>query len=256
MSTLNFQPRVAVFDANIGVGHRHDRPAPFEDASQLLEEMALHGVKRALIYHVQGELISAVDGNQQLQTWADGHDALRLQWVAGANQDSLKQVQALHADGRVNSVRLESTDGSHTPFVDWLYGDLLSWLAAERIPLWISMAETPATEIMDTLRKFPQLVCVLVGAHYSHSGFVSPLLKHLPNAYLELSRYENLDGINKLIGVYGTQRFLYGSYYPRYAMGSILFYLHHMGLDDDTLAALCAGNLERLLAGKELGDEA
>ena len=55
MSTLHFQPRVPVFDANIGVGHRHDRAAPFENTNELLDEMGRHGVGRAVIYHVQGE---------------------------------------------------------------------------------------------------------------------------------------------------------------------------------------------------------
>ena len=60
---------------------------------------------------------------------------------------------------------------------------------------------------------------------------------------------ENLGGIESLIGEFGVELFLYGSDYPRYAMGSMLFYLHHLAIDDDALAALTAGNLERILGG-------
>ena len=249
MSTLNFYPRVPIFDANIGIGHRHDRPSPVTDADQLLKEMDRHGVERALIYHVQGELISAIDGNEQLQIWAAGHAAFHLQWVVGASADSLQQIQDLHAEGHVHSVRLQPTDANQAPFVNWLYDDLLSWLSTERIPLWISLAETPVIDIMNTLKHFPNLVAVLVGAHYTHAAFISPMLNRLPNTYLELSRYENLDGVNKLIAKHGLDRFIYGSFYPRYAMGPIIFYLHHLGLADAALAAICAGNLERILGG-------
>ncbi|NKB70653.1 MAG: hypothetical protein GKR89_26585 [Candidatus Latescibacteria bacterium] len=247
MSTLNFRPRVPVFDANIGVGHRHDRPAPFAGPEQLLKEMTRHGVERAVIYQVQGEQISALDGNALLRDWAADHSAFSLQWVASAGPNSLAQLQQLDAAAPIASVRLHDTQAANAPFTDWLYGDLLTWLSQQRIPLWISLADTPAAEIITTLARFPDLTTVLLGAHYTHSLFVEPLLQNLPNAHLELSRFENLDGITRLIHAFGNQRFLYGSYYPRYAMGAMLFYLHHIGLDDDQLAAVCAGNLTRLL---------
>ena len=66
MTSLRFTTRVPVFDSNIGVGHRHDRPSPVQDTEGLLEEMHRHGIERALIYHVQGETISGIDGNEAL----------------------------------------------------------------------------------------------------------------------------------------------------------------------------------------------
>ena len=73
------------------------------------------------------------------------------------------------------------------------------------------------------------------------------MLERLPNASLELSRFENLGGVEALVAGFGAGRFLYGSFFPRYAMGPMLFYLHHTDIGDTDLAAICAGNLERLL---------
>ncbi len=247
MPPLNFQSRVPVFDANVGVGHRHDRPSPFSKASELVEEMQRHGVERALIYHVQGEAISAIWANEALLGWAG--DAFRLQWVAGTGDDILRQLGEFHSTDRVESVRLHSPEKDRVPFVDWLYGPLLEWLSAEKIPLWVSLADSSPGEIMNTLRLFPDLTVVLVGAHYSHSTMVGPMLRKLPKAYLELSRFENLAGIETLIDEFGAKRLLYGSYFPRYAMGPMLFYLHHSDVDESDLAAICAGNLERILGG-------
>ena len=247
MISLNFQPRVPVFDANVGVGHRHDRPSPFSEANELLEEMQRHGVDRAVIYHVQGEAISAIRGNEALPGWAG--DAFSLQWVAGPGDDSLRQLKGFHATERVVSVRLHSPEGGRVPFVDWLYGPLLDWLSAERIPLWVSLADGSTTEIANTLQRFPDLTVVLLGAHYVHSTMISPMLRRLPKTFLELSRFENLAGVETLVAEMGAERLLYGSYFPRYAMGPMLFYLHHLNIDDSDLAAICAGNLERLLGG-------
>ena len=169
------------------------------------------------------------------------------QWMAGPGGDSLRQLQSLHGDGRLRSVRLHNTEECRIPFADWVYGELLAWLDAERIPLWVSLADTPPVEIMETLRRYPGLRAVLLGAHYTHSAVLVPMLKRLPNASLELSRFENLGGIEALVAGFGAGRFLYGSFFPRYAMGPMLFYLHHTALDDAALAAICSGNLERLL---------
>jgi len=46
---------------------------------------------------------------------------------------------------------------------------------------------------------------------------------------------------------FGASRLIYGSWYPRYAMGPILFYLHHTDLNEDELRMVCAGNVERIL---------
>ena len=45
--SLSFKSRVPVFDANVGIGNRHDRRSPFDSPDQLLEEMSRHGVDRA-----------------------------------------------------------------------------------------------------------------------------------------------------------------------------------------------------------------
>lgn len=247
MTTLNFRARVPVFDANVGVGHRRDRPSPIESREQLLEEMDRHGVARALIYHLQGEALSAPEGNESLLPWVDGQSALHPQWVADPTPECLDQLQQLHQQGQVTNVRLHHTLESRLPFVDWIYGELLEWLAAQHIPLWLSLADTPAAEVRNTLRQFPDLVTVLLGAHYAHSAVVGPLLRQLPKAHLELSRYEGLGKLPPLIREFGIQRLVYGSFYPRYAMGPILFSLHHLGLDASDLESLCSGNLERIL---------
>lgn len=245
--SLSFISRVPVFDANVGIGNRHDRRSPVDSPDQLLEEMSRHGVDRALVYSVQGEWISPMQGNDSLAVLTGQNDALVPQFVAGCDSGSLGQLCDFHRDGVVSSVRLHNTAECRLPFVSWLYGDLLAWLSAEGIPLWVSLADTPPTEVVDTLGGYPDLTVVLVGAHYTHSMMIRPMLRVLPNAFLELSRYENICGIEKLVREFGAGRLLYGSFFPRYAMGPMLFALHHLEISDDDLRLICAANLERVL---------
>lgn len=259
---LSFKAQIPVIDANVGVGHTNFRPAPVDSPEELLAEMGRHGVDRAVIHHQQGENLSAVTGNELLHEWLDGHeDAFIPQWMASPEPDVLVQLQELRAAGKVNNVRIHESAVAGVPFVDWVYGDLLEWLQQERIPVWISLHDTwdptwtsrtttPVTETMDILRAFPDLVTVLLGAHYTHSLYVRPFLK-LPNVHLELSRYEVLRELEALANEFGAERLLYGSFYPRLAMGPILYYMHNVGFDEATLRTMCTDNLERILAGGE-----
>ena len=243
--SLRLSAQVPVFDANVGVGHRHDRPAPFESPTDLLKEMDRHGVERALIYHVQGESISSIDANDALTAWL-GDERLSPQWMLGTDGDSLHRLRDLRADGRVTCIRLHDAGGS-VPLVDWVYGESLDWLSAEGIPLWISLADAEAKEVVGLLRQYPDLDVALLGAHYVHAPLVRGMLRELPRARLELSRYEVLGDVEALNQEFGADRFLYGSYYPRYAMGPMLYYLHQLDFTEAELAAVCAGNLEGLL---------
>ena len=252
MGSLSFTASVPVFDANVGVGHLDDACAPFSDNAGLLEEMARHGVDRSVIYHVRGETRAAREGNELLTRRVDG-EARNLQFVSGPDEECLRQLQQRHASNPIASVRLHSTGRLGLPFVDDLYGDLLTWLESEGIPLWLSLSDTDPTEAMTTLARFPDLVTVLVGAHYMHYSFVRPLLRSLPGTVMELSRYETMGQVESLLEEFGCERFVYGSYYPRYSMGEMLFYLHHMDLSPAELAAICAGNLERILTRRSRG---
>ncbi|MBM3265424.1 MAG: amidohydrolase family protein [candidate division Zixibacteria bacterium] len=246
MSTLHFAPRVPVIDANVCVGDAHTGPSPCRNRQQLFDEMDFHGIERAVVYHIQTEEISPVDGNHQLEDWLDD-DRLIPQWSVLPTDDSIEQIQRLYREKRVSSLRLHHTRPAGLPFCTWGYDVLLDWLSDTGIPLWIPLTENDPTELVTTLREFPGVRVVFVGAHYTHALLVRPLLKTLPDAFLELSRYEPIGEIEALAARFGAHRLIYGSWYPRYAMGPMLFYLHHTRLTDEELADVCAGNVRKLL---------
>ena len=247
MTTLNFKSHIAVIDANIRVGDLRDEPSPFRNRDELLAEMERHGVTWAFIYHAQAELLSPIDGNVSLEAWLEGDGRLQPQWSVMPTRDSMAQIQRLHAEGRVDCVRLHDTRQAGLPFRPWAYDNLLSWLSKAGIPVFISIPDADADELVTTLQAYPKLVSVLVGAHYTHALLVRPLLTALPNAHLELSRYEPICEIETLRDEFGADRLVYGSWYPRYAMGPMLFYLHHTDLSDSELAKVCIDNLVRIL---------
>jgi predicted TIM-barrel fold metal-dependent hydrolase len=244
---LSFRPRTAVFDANVRVGNPHNEMAPFQNRAELLAEMDRLGVERALVYHAQAEAISPVDGNQMLEAWTGVDGRLLPQWSVMSSDESLAQIQALHQAGRVQSLRFYDTRSAGLPFRPWAHRPLLEWLSEHHIPLWIPLPDANADELAETLAAYPEIPVVLVGAHYTHALWLRPLMALHANIYLELSRLETLGEVESLCRAFGASRLLYGSWYPRYAMGPMLFYLHQTALSEAELALVCAGNLARLL---------
>jgi predicted TIM-barrel fold metal-dependent hydrolase len=181
-----------------------------------------------------------------LEEWIGDDDRLVPLWSALPTDDSLCQLQALYRDGRVRGVRLARAHG--LPLSDWTHGELLQWLSDVDVPLWVALPEVDARDLVNTMRGYPHLRLVLAGAHYSDTLLAGKLMNALPNTFLELSRFETLDAINNFIERFGASRLLYGSWYPRYAMGPVLYFIHHCGLSRETLAQICAGNLVQLLS--------
>jgi hypothetical protein len=256
MPSLDFRPRVPVFDANVRVGDTPSAVSPSPTPADLFRELGRHGVERAVVYHAQTELRSPTEGNRRLEEWL-GDSRLTPQWSILPLAESLRQVQDLHAAGRVSSVRFYEVRHAEIPFPParlpfrrWAWDEVLSWLSAEGIPAWIPLPDADPNEIVDTLSAYPDLVTVLVGAHYSHALLVRPLLRALPRTYLELSRYEPIGEVEALRDEFGAGRLVYGSWYSRYCMGPMLYYLHGTDMTDDELALVCDGNLERILRGE------
>ena len=251
MGSLHFSPRVPVVDANVCVGDARNELSPCRSRDTLLAEMDRRGVQRALIHHAQAVTQSPLDGNPYLQTWLGSDGRTIPQWVVLPTSESLEAIRGLHAQGKVGSVRLYDTASAGLPFRPWAWHDTLSWLSAERIPLFLSLSDSSADDVVTTLSEWPDLVTVLLGAHYTHASWVRPMLTALPRACLELSRYEPIGEIEALKHQFGAERLIYGSWYPRYAMGPMLYYLHHCSLTDAELTLICSGNLERILQGAD-----
>jgi hypothetical protein len=248
MNELSFCCQTPVLDANVGVGDGRLGPAHARDARQILMEMERHGVDRALVYPLQGEDVSALDGNDHLHDWIDaGQGRLLPLWMASMAPESMRQLQSLHAEGKVRAVRLHDTARTTTPLTTWIYGDLLAWLQAEGLPLWISLADNDPVQLADVLGQFRELRTVLVGAHYTHAPYLLPLLRHLPRAHLELSRHESLGAVEELVTEIGARRLLYGSFYPRNAMGPMLWALHRQQIDAWQLQRILDGTVRELL---------
>ena len=243
---LDFRPRVPVFDANVALGRRHNRRVVSDTTEGLLDAMDSTGVERALVYSPFAEDFDTVDGNALLMEMIEGQPRLVPQFVANPATESLDDFAAEVSRRGVRSVRIAPIAHSY-PFTDWVAGPWLEWLESEGIPLSIPVDFVDVPQLHDTAKAHPKLNVILAEVHYRHVPWVIPLLRSVHNTYIEMSRFVIANGVARLMDAAGGERVLFGSRFPDSSMGHQIYNLHTNDLDDSTLAAVCAGNLDRLL---------
>jgi predicted TIM-barrel fold metal-dependent hydrolase len=244
---LHFKSSVPTFDACVALGRRYDRYVREDTAEGTLAVMDKAGVEKALVYSPHAIDFDAEEGNALLMEQIQGQSRLVPQFVANASYDNMDTFGSMLHELSVRSVRMAPAKHRY-PFRDWVVGSWMEWLASEKLPLWLDALQFDPVDLHDTAKAFPETTIVLSEVHYSNIGWALPLLKELPNVYIELSRFLIPDGVNILIDAIGADRVMFGSRFPDSPMAPMLYSLHRSSLSDDELRAICSGNIERLLA--------
>jgi hypothetical protein len=237
---------IEVFDANVIVGDPRDAPSP-GTRQDLLTEMGRCGVHRALVHHVHAATVSPRMGHEMLIEFIGDDQRLVPQVCVLPDDESFALLQRVYAAQEPHSVRLAWDGIRQLLFTSVFYGPLLAWLEARQVTLFVPIDAVDLRDLADVSRTYPSLPLVVEGAHYTHHLWLKPLLRSFPRLSLELSRYEVCGGVEELALEFGAERFLYGSAYPRYAMGPVLHYLAHCAFTTEQRALICGGNVSRLL---------
>ncbi len=243
---LHFKPSVPVFDACVALGRRHDRLVREDSVAGTIDVMDKAGVGRALVYSPHAVAFDAKEGNQLLMDMIRGEARLVPQFAVNPTFDDLDAFTAELHELNVRSIRI-SPELHRYPFRDWIVKPWLDRMAAERIPIWIAATDFDPVDLHDTLKEHPDVSIVLSEVHYIHVPWLYSLLRSLPNVRVEISRFVIAGGVAKLMDTVDSSRILFGSRFPDSPMAPQLYSLHRNGLSDADLAAICAGNLERLL---------
>ncbi|HZT30237.1 MAG TPA: amidohydrolase family protein [Bryobacteraceae bacterium] len=248
MSTSDFP----VFDCNAALGRRHNRRVAYDRPDDVVRFLAAAGISKALVYHPYAVPFGTMEGNRFLLDAVAGHPELVPQFVVSFAVDDPDEVRAAAEAAGVRTLRVFPKSHGY-PFVDWIAGPWLEWMARERMALWVPLGRNPEVDIRDlyeTARRHPDVPVVLAGAHYSNYAAVWPLLKALDHIHLDLSRFDAANGIERLERHVGLDRLLFGSDFPEVDPKPYLHYLRHCGLEENGLRAICRDNLERLIAGE------
>ena len=246
------------FDCNASFGLPSRRPlAPVATATELLAEMDIAGVDRALVWHIAQHDVAPQTGNAMLSDAIARHARLMGCWTVLPNQarefpepsELFRQMR----EARVTALR--AFPDSHRFLLNAVsLGELLAAMVARRVPLFLSVKRgCNWSTIYDLMAAFPSLTCVVCDhGCWGEDRAFRPLLERYPSFYVDTAQYLLDGGIEALVADYGPRRLLFGSGFPESHFGGMMMALRHAQISDDAKDAIAYGNLERLIEGAQL----
>lgn len=244
-----------LFDANCAIG-LVGRPGPagaFGSADELLEHQERFGISRALPFHSLALEEHPVKGNARLSAALAGHDRLAPSWLALPHhtgetpEPSDLMVEA--QDAGVAAFRV-FPDAHHFLIDEWSMGDFFAATEGHLPVFWHieRLDRSTARDIHDVCSRYPRLQVVLCDIDKSINRTITPLMRNLPNLWLETSGYRAHRGIEYLVGAVGAERVLFGTGLPWQSAGGPHAEFAYARIDGDARAGIGSANLDRLLA--------
>jgi len=250
------------FDCNASFGVSPRPPLRYSaDAAGLLEEMDFCRIRRALVWHARMKDGSPVDGNPLLAQSIRDADRLVGAWAVLPHQTGEQPPpREFLAHMTANSIRaLWSWHRQHRFLLSRSgMGDLLALLEERRIPLLFAVDAEPDSHnnwshVEALLRDFPQLTLIAIPAsNWGQDRCFRPLIETFERLHIGIESWELAGGVADFVNRYGPDRLIFGSGFPRLAMGGCRSMLQHADISDRDKQAIAAGNLDRLLTEAKL----
>ena len=132
---------------------------------------------------------------------------------------------------------------------------LLEMLKAEGVTHIFGNPGTSEGPIIDMLRDYPELTCVIcdIGT-WSMDRYTYPLLKTYPNVHIETSMLSLEDGgVEAMVRRFGAERLVFGTGFPKHYAEASMLQLTHADIGETEKQAIAADNMRQLIRGKSNG---
>jgi len=253
---------VTILDANVSYGAVYTPTlAPCRTPDDLIGALDWAGIDRALVTADAIRIGCPSEMNVRVAEALARYPRLEPVWailpMANSRQDTgeLGSVSEFLAAMKRYGVRaLTAFPSKHRFLLDRLAcGELLDAMVERHIPLLLPLDESSGGRagwalVAELLQGTPGLRLVALGSGpWGDDRLFRPLMRRFPTLYLETSRYELDGGIAELCRAYGPERLIYGSGYPRFALGGPLLTAMHAAIPEQDRALVLGGNMLRLL---------
>ena len=248
-----------LFDSCVTLGRFPGDCVP--TAAELLAIMDRYCIKEALVhdYHARS-IVPIAHGNERLMKEIAGHARLHPVWVLAPTEvpgpEAAAAAVSKMLDAGVRAARLCMRNRGAIP---WLWDDLLSGLAARRVPTFLDfgpndttigeLRDYDVTGIYEMIGRHPNLPFVLsrvMGGLGVHPA-VLPMMRRLPNLYIDIT---GILDYCRVVARETPERVLFATGLPFTDAGILVSNVQYdMDLDAAAKALVCGGNMRRLLGG-------
>ena len=223
-----------------------------KNAEELLAEMDFNGIDGAAVYHSSMIDVSPAYGNATILkecAKAPGRLIPTLAFLPSVyNPDfTVEKISEKMRESGAFALRAYPVEDRF--MLDAITcGDVLEYMIANRIPLYLSPAYGWET-IFSVMKEFPALTVIITNyGLWGSDGFFYPLVNAYKNVYIDTSDFQETRGIEAFVRKFGSERMLFGTNYPMDNMGGPLAALVGAKIPQKDKENIAHKNIERLMS--------
>ena len=111
----------------------------------------------------------------------------------------------------------------------------------------MQVPDVSVTDVIEVAKALPEVKIVLGGIKWTEATAQAANIKALPNVWFDISHIEIVDGLRRLMDVYGTERILFGTHAPFFYVRSAIIKLDEAQLSTEERERITRRNVEELL---------
>ncbi len=223
-----------------------------KNAEELLAEMDFNGIDRAVVYHSAMVDVSPSYGNAEIAAECAKEPERLIPSLAVLPSIYNPEFTVEKIDEKMRecgAYSLRAYPAENRFMLDAVTcGDLLDYLIARSIPLYLSPA-FGWEYIFAVMKEFPALKIVITNyGLWGSDGYFYPLVNAYKNVYIDTSDFQEIRGLEAFVNKFGSERLLFGTNYPMDNMGGPLATLVGAKIPLRDKENIAYKNIERMMA--------
>ena len=241
----------------IGEPMRSER---YSTAEGLLQWLDKYQIDCALAYHSEAMREPEMGNALMAQAAAASGGRLKTCFVLNPSLESLgipgegTPLERLNKH-RPSAVRIFPGEQLY-PFDTFYAEEILTLCQQLRLPLIVDCPYDNVflTQLPQVCRAYPDVPIILLRFLYNRSRQYMPILRKLPNVYLDMSTHIDVGGMEEVVRRFGSEHLLFGSGLPVYEPSGALGLLLYAQISDADRENIASGNFLRLEGGIRYDD--
>jgi len=251
-----------MIDINTFIGHWPFRRLPTSMPDELWDSLQDYGIERALVSPIEGIFYEEPQiANEMLASQLCGR--IELMQAAVLNPTLVnwrRSLRQCYEKYHIRAVKLHPNYQTYR-LEDSAARKLLAAVGEMGLPVIIQLRindtrshhklmqvpDVPVSDAIEAAKAFPQVKIVLGGVKWAEVAGNVEKIKALPNLWLDISQMETMDGLRRMIDLYGVERLLFGTHAPFFYIRSAIIKLDEAQLSPDERDYITRHNVERVL---------
>lgn len=248
-----------IFDFNCAIGEPM-RSTRYSTAEGLLSWLDKYHIDGALAYHSEAMREPEMGNRLMMEAAAASGGRLKPCLVLNPSLQSL----GIPGEGtplerlmklRPSAVRIFPGEQLY-PFDPFYAEEILQVCQQLHLPLIVDCPYDMLfmTRLPEVCKTYPDVPIILLRFLYNRSRLYMPILKKLPNVYLDMSTHIDVGGMEEVVQRFGSEHLLFGSGLPIYEPSGALGLLLYAQISDTDRANIASSNFLRLEGGIRYDD--